>query len=75
MSIYSERLGKKGYMYGEDTVWQKQFEDLFPYEETDGQLRSIEEIKSDMQQDKVMDRLLLGDVGYGQNGGRNEGML
>lgn len=66
VSIYSERLGKKGYQYGEDTLWQKQFEDNFPYEETDGQLKSIDEIKTDMQQEKVMDRLLLGDVGYGK---------
>jgi len=66
VSIYSERLTKKGYQYGEDTLWQRQFEDSFPYEETEGQLRSIEEIKKDMQQEKVMDRLLLGDVGYGK---------
>ena len=66
MSIYSERLGKKGYVYGQDTVWQRQFEETFPFEETDGQLRSTEEIKKDMQSEKVMDRLLLGDVGYGK---------
>ena len=66
VSIYSERMFKKGTKYGEDTVWQKQFEDSFPYEETDGQLKSIAEIKKDMQQEKVMDRLLLGDVGYGK---------
>ena len=66
VSIYSERLGKSGYQYGEDTLWQKQFEDNFPYEETDGQLLSIQDIKKDMQQDKIMDRLLLGDVGYGK---------
>ncbi|MGI5848649.1 MAG: transcription-repair coupling factor [Christensenellales bacterium] len=66
VSIYSERLNKKGYKYGEDTIWQKQFEDNFPYEETEGQIKSNEEIKKDMQQDKVMDRLLLGDVGYGK---------
>ncbi len=66
VSIYSERMFKKGVKYGEDTVWQKQFEDNFPYEETDGQLKSVTEIKKDMQQEKVMDRLLLGDVGYGK---------
>ncbi|MBT7123116.1 MAG: DEAD/DEAH box helicase, partial [Clostridia bacterium] len=66
VAIYSERIGKKGYEYSEDTIWQRQFEDTFPYEETDGQLKSIEEIKADMQQGKVMDRLLLGDVGYGK---------
>ncbi len=66
VSIYSERLGKKGYVYGDDTIWQRQFEENFPYEETDGQLRSADEIKKDMQSEKVMDRLLLGDVGYGK---------
>ena len=66
VSIYSERLGKKGFRYSEDTVWQKQFEDMFPYEETDGQIRSIDEIKADMRSGKIMDRLLLGDVGYGK---------
>ncbi len=66
VSIYSERLEKKGYQYGEDTLWQRQFEDSFPYEETEGQLQSIAEIKKDMQNEKVMDRLLLGDVGYGK---------
>lgn len=66
VSIYSERLHKKGYKYGEDTLWQHQFEDSFPYDETEGQLQSIDEIKKDMQQEKVMDRLLLGDVGYGK---------
>ncbi len=66
ISIYSERTAGCGFAYGEDTVWQKQFEEGFPYEETDGQLRSIEEIKQDMRSDKVMDRLLLGDVGYGK---------
>ncbi len=66
VSIYSERMFKKGLKYGDDTVWQKQFEENFPYEETEGQLKSIEEIKKDMQQEKVMDRLLLGDVGYGK---------
>ena len=66
VSIYSERLGSKGHSYGPDTLWQKQFEDAFPYEETPGQIKSIDEIKQDMQRDKVMDRLLLGDVGYGK---------
>ncbi len=66
VSIYSERMNKKGYQYGQDTLWQKQFEDTFPYEETSGQLQCIKEIKKDMQREKVMDRLLLGDVGYGK---------
>ena len=46
--------------------WQIQFEDSFPYVETDDQLRCIEEVKKDMEQDKPMDRLLCGDVGYGK---------
>lgn len=66
VSIYSERIGSKGHKYGEDTLWQRQFEDNFPFEETEGQLKSTCEIKADMQSDKVMDRLLLGDVGYGK---------
>ncbi len=66
IGIYSERTAGKGFVYGEDTVWQRQFEEGFPYDETEGQLRSIEEIKQDMRSDKVMDRLLLGDVGYGK---------
>lgn len=66
VSIYSERVLKKGHSFGPDTLWQKQFEDAFPYEETEGQLKSIEDIKRDMQDEKVMDRLLLGDVGYGK---------
>ncbi len=66
IGIYSERTASKGFVYSEDTVWQRQFEEGFPYEETSGQLRSIEEIKQDMRSDKVMDRLLLGDVGYGK---------
>ena len=66
LSIYSERARRKGHKYGADTVWQKQFEENFPYEETEGQLKSIEEVKKDMQSDSIMDRLLLGDVGYGK---------
>ncbi len=66
VSIYSERLVKKGYSYGPDTLWQKQFEDAFTYEETEGQQKSIIDIKNDMQSEKIMDRLLLGDVGYGK---------
>ena len=49
----------KGYKFSKDTEWQKQFEDEFPYEETPDQLSSLEEIKSDMESDKPMDRLLM----------------
>jgi len=66
IKLYAKRETSKGYKYSEDTVWQKQFEDLFPYQETEDQLKCIEEIKKDMESDKPMDRLLCGDVGYGK---------
>ncbi|MBE6016052.1 MAG: transcription-repair coupling factor [Lachnospiraceae bacterium] len=64
--IYAARHVKKGYVYGPDTVWQREFEDSFEYEETEDQLRAIEDVKSDMEQGKVMDRLICGDVGFGK---------
>ena len=64
--LYAERQAAGGYAFGEDTVWQTEFEDAFPYEETDDQLRAAEEIKEDMQKALPMDRLLCGDVGYGK---------
>ena len=64
--LYAERQAAGGYAFGEDTVWQTEFEDDFPYEETDDQLRAAEEIKADMQKALPMDRLLCGDVGYGK---------
>ena len=63
---YAKRKMEKGYSFGPDTVWQKEFEDSFPYEETDDQLRAIEEIKADMEKPFSMDRLLCGDVGFGK---------
>lgn len=66
IDLYAQRKMEKGYSFGADTVWQKEFEDAFPYEETDDQLRSIEEIKSDMEKPFSMDRLLCGDVGFGK---------
>ncbi|TJX15594.1 transcription-repair coupling factor [Tissierella creatinini] len=66
VELYAKREKLKGYAFGEDTPWQRQFEDMFPYEETDGQLRSAEEIKKDMEKSRPMDRLLCGDVGYGK---------
>lgn len=66
IKLYATRETIGGYAFSEDTPWQKQFEDAFPYEETDDQLRSIEEIKRDMERPKPMDRLLCGDVGYGK---------
>ncbi len=66
VKLYAVRSTLKGYKYSSDTVWQKQFEEEFPYEETPDQITSIEDIKSDMESDKPMDRLLCGDVGYGK---------
>lgn len=66
VKLYAARATLKGYKYSKDTEWQRQFEDEFPYEETPDQLTSLEEIKSDMESDKPMDRLLCGDVGYGK---------
>jgi len=66
LSIYRARYGKKGHVYQPDTVWQKEMEDDFPYAETDDQLIAINEIKSDMESGKIMDRLLCGDVGFGK---------
>ena len=64
--LYAERAKVRGYQFSSDTEWQKQFEDEFAYEETEDQLKSAEEIKKDMEESKVMDRLLCGDVGYGK---------
>ena len=66
IALYAERSRVKGHKYMEDTDLQAMFEQTFPYEETDDQLRSIEEVKKDMESDKPMDRLLCGDVGYGK---------
>ena len=53
-------------MYGPDTVWQKEFEEVFPYEETEDQVKAIADTKKDMESGKIMDRLICGDVGYGK---------
>lgn len=66
VKLYAKRSKEVGHAFTPDTPWQKEFEESFPYEETYSQLRSIEEIKADMQIDKPMDRLLTGDVGYGK---------
>ena len=66
MRISAIRMNTRGYAFSEDTVWQKEFEDTFPYEETDDQLRSVDEIKADMEKPVPMDRLLCGDVGFGK---------
>ncbi len=66
VELYRQRSLLKGFRFSKDTVWQNQFEDSFEYEETPGQLESVRQIKRDMQSGKIMDRLLLGDVGYGK---------
>lgn len=66
VKLYAQRQALRGYTFSSDTVWQKQFEEQFPYEETDDQLKCIQEIKEDMESGRLMDRLLCGDVGYGK---------
>ncbi|MCI9063441.1 MAG: transcription-repair coupling factor [Clostridia bacterium] len=66
IELYARREKSKGFMFSPDTEWQKEFEGAFPYIETDDQLRCIEEVKKDMENQKPMDRLLCGDVGYGK---------
>ena len=66
VQLYAARQEKAGFVYGEDTVWQREFEEMFPFEETDDQLLAIEAVKRDMESTKIMDRLICGDVGYGK---------
>ena len=66
IELYAIRQKTEGFAFSKDTEWQKDFEDSFPYQETDDQLRCIDEVKQDMEKAKPMDRLLCGDVGYGK---------
>ena len=66
VSLYASRQNGTGYVYSPDTVWQKEFEELFPYEETQDQLDAIDAVKADMESGKIMDRLICGDVGFGK---------
>ena len=66
VELYAVRQEKEGYVCGPDTVWQREFEEMFPYEETEDQLSAIEDTKRDMESTKIMDRLVCGDVGYGK---------
>ena len=66
IALYAERMQAKGHPFSEDTPWQKEFEEHFPYDETEDQLRCIDEIKEDMERAVPMDRLLCGDVGFGK---------
>ncbi len=66
VTLYAIRRKEKGYAFSEDTVWQKEFEELFPYDETPDQMKAIEDTKHDMESDRIMDRLICGDVGFGK---------
>ena len=66
VELYAVRQQSQGYRYGQDTVWQREFEEMFPFEETEDQLAAIADTKADMESGKIMDRLICGDVGYGK---------
>ncbi len=66
VELYAVRQAQEGFAFSPDSVWQKEFEEMFPYEETEDQLTAIEDTKRDMESHKIMDRLICGDVGYGK---------
>ena len=66
VKLYAERQEKSGFQFSPDTIWQTEFEEQFPYTETDDQMTAIEDTKKDMESKKIMDRLICGDVGYGK---------
>ena len=66
VALYAARQDQAGFVYGPDTVWQKEFEEMFPYDETEDQLLAIDAVKRDMESTKIMDRLVCGDVGFGK---------
>ena len=66
VELYAARQESAGFVYEPDTVWQKEFEEMFPFEETEDQLQAIADTKRDMESKKIMDRLICGDVGYGK---------
>ena len=66
VELYAKRQEAKGYEYSKDTIWQREFEETFPYIETYDQLLAIEAVKNDMESDRTMDRLICGDVGFGK---------
>ena len=66
VKLYAQRQDQEGFVYGPDTVWQREFEEMFPFEETEDQELAIEATKKDMESTKIMDRLICGDVGYGK---------
>ena len=66
IALYADRQSRQGHMYPADTIWQKEFEETFPYEETADQMQAIIDTKQDMESPKIMDRLICGDVGFGK---------
>ncbi len=66
VQLYAVRQNREGFVYGSDTVWQREFEEMFPFEETEDQELAIDATKKDMESTKIMDRLICGDVGYGK---------
>ncbi|MBR3366224.1 MAG: transcription-repair coupling factor [Lachnospiraceae bacterium] len=66
VELYAKRQSRKGHAFEKDTVWQREFEEMFPYQETEDQLTAIADTKRDMESDRIMDRLICGDVGYGK---------
>ena len=66
VELYAKRQESKGYQFSKDTIWQQEFEDAFPYQETEDQLTAIEDTKHDMESSIIMDRLVCGDVGFGK---------
>ena len=66
VSLYAARQSKSGYAFSPDNIWQTEFEELFPYTETEDQLEAIQAVKQDMESTKIMDRLVCGDVGFGK---------
>ncbi|MBO7402824.1 MAG: transcription-repair coupling factor [Lachnospiraceae bacterium] len=66
VKLYALRQNRHGYRFSADTEWQREFEEMFPFDETDDQIQAIEDTKRDMESERIMDRLICGDVGYGK---------
>jgi len=66
VALYAERMRQPGHAFAPDTVWQQEFEAVFPYDETPDQAQAIADVKADMEQPRPMDRLICGDVGFGK---------
>lgn len=66
VDLYAKRQASQGFCYSKDSIWQQEFEEMFPYEETEDQKKAIAETKADMESSKIMDRLICGDVGFGK---------